>query len=637
MSETDSIRKPKDPIVNHLLKMTFGFYFMVALMVTLIQIIAEYNTTKNEVLEEVKRLEITFGPGLGTLLWTFNEENLLILMQGMSQVASIVGLKVSNINHEQPYAIGTVLGDDNHPVVYNFDGKATAASVSGNLFWHEFPIIYVDEYGEAHEAGKGILYSSDDIVFQRVKFGFILIAINSIVKTLALWLIFVFVIKRFLAKPLGQLTEAIVNIRLDHPKETAIAPFSKRNDELNTFRETFNDMIRKNVKLHEEVRASEEKYRTLVNNLNVGIYRNMPGIDGGFLHVNPAIVKMFGYSSTDEFMQTLVTDHYVHPEERQILLKTLEDQGKCQEYEIQATKKNGDPILVSISAQAQFDEAGQIKWIDGMIEDVTERKKSRDLLKNYNQQLEQDIETKTIELNQALEQLTGKHQQLTSFYHFISHELRTPVTAMLPYVRFLRKGMDCKPLEGNQIDYLNMLDDNLQRMKKLVDQLLDLAHIESLAQEPSLQEVSVAPLIQRRAQQLKGLFRPEVELQLQLLDPEPSILCVWDDLETVLENLLSNAAKYTEMGSVTVSTRLEHQGLTIAVEDTGTGMEVNQLNLIFERFSRLENKSMATGTGLGLNITKALVERMKGKITVKSTKNKGSLFEVWFPLANGGV
>ncbi len=123
---------------------------------------------------------------------------------------------------------------------------------------------------------------------------------------------------------------------------------------------------------------SEEKYRGLVNNLNVGIYRSPP--KGRFIEINPAIVRILGYNSYDELKNTLVTAIYQNARDRKLFLKKINTYGSVKNEELHLKKKDGTPIIAQVTARAHRNEAGEIDWIDGVIEDITEHKKDQQAL-----------------------------------------------------------------------------------------------------------------------------------------------------------------------------------------------------------------------------------------------------------------
>lgn len=143
--------------------------------------------------------------------------------------------------------------------------------------------------------------------------------------------------------------------------------------------ESFKD-ITPRILAEKELLESEQKFRSLVENLNVGIYRNTSDPSGYFIQVNPAFARMFGYDSTQEIMKVKVIDFYMDPQQRKLFLEDLKQNGSVISRELHLKKKNNQPIWVSISAKAHFNENGFIEWIDGMIEDITHRKTAEEKL-----------------------------------------------------------------------------------------------------------------------------------------------------------------------------------------------------------------------------------------------------------------
>jgi PAS domain S-box-containing protein len=129
------------------------------------------------------------------------------------------------------------------------------------------------------------------------------------------------------------------------------------------------------------LRVGEERYKTLVENLNVGVYRSTGETTGRYLQVNPAMIKIFGYESVDEFMNISISDLYRNPEGRKIFVDKIRGIGYVRNEELALRKKDGTPIIVSVTAVAQFEDSGEIKWIDGITEDITERKEAEAALR----------------------------------------------------------------------------------------------------------------------------------------------------------------------------------------------------------------------------------------------------------------
>ncbi len=128
------------------------------------------------------------------------------------------------------------------------------------------------------------------------------------------------------------------------------------------------------------LQESEEKFRTIVNNVNLGVYRSTAESPGYFVQVNPAFVKMFGYKSTKQVLKIPVEKVYKNPEDRRKFIRDLLTKGEVTDRELLLNRSDGSIFWASIYAKAHFDESGKLQWIDGVIEDITERKKTTEML-----------------------------------------------------------------------------------------------------------------------------------------------------------------------------------------------------------------------------------------------------------------
>jgi PAS domain S-box-containing protein len=167
------------------------------------------------------------------------------------------------------------------------------------------------------------------------------------------------------------------------------------------------------------LRKSEEKYKSLANNLNVGVYRNIVGPEGKFIEANPAIVTMFGFDSREEFLRIEVRDLYKNPYDRKTFTAKLAKAGSVRNEELKLQKKDGTLFIGSVSAVAVEDEKGNIKYFDGIIEDITEKKQAETTLREseekYRTVLEAnpdpvvvyDMEGKVIYFNPAFTDVFG--------------------------------------------------------------------------------------------------------------------------------------------------------------------------------------------------------------------------------------
>ena len=134
--------------------------------------------------------------------------------------------------------------------------------------------------------------------------------------------------------------------------------------------------ITERKRTEEALRESEEKYKSLANNLNVGVFRNTEGSEGKFIEANPAIVEMFGFDSREEFLKVRVTDLYKNPSDREKYSGKLLQAGAVKNEELRLQKKDGTSFIGSVSAVVAKNKKDKIKYYDGIIEDITERKRT---------------------------------------------------------------------------------------------------------------------------------------------------------------------------------------------------------------------------------------------------------------------
>ncbi len=227
----------------------------------------------------------------------------------------------------------------------------------------------------------------------------------------------------------------------------------------------------------------------------------------------------------------------------------------------------------------------------------------------------------------------------SDFVSVVSHELRTPLTSIKGYLDLLLIGAS-GPINKRQESFLRIIKDNAERLHDLVSDLLDISRIESGKVDLNVQVVSVPMLIQHVADSLRVEFDDRnLALTLDVPANLPEIFGDPDRIEQILTNLLSNAYKYTKQGGATVRARVVDSVLQVDVMDTGIGISKADQERLFTRFFRADETAVRqqAGTGLGLHITKLLVEMHGGLIWVKSEPGVGSTFSFTLPLPAGLV
>ncbi len=228
------------------------------------------------------------------------------------------------------------------------------------------------------------------------------------------------------------------------------------------------------------------------------------------------------------------------------------------------------------------------------------------------------------------------------FISMASHELRTPITVIKDYLEEIIKG-NFGQINKEIQEPLQIVLTSSNRLSELIEDLLNVSRIEQGRIKINLVPIDIVPFVKNVIDQMK-IHADKKNLKLVYQTPSetnikiPPILADPDRLKQILINLIGNAIKYTFEGRVAVSIKylIQDKLIEIKVSDTGIGMSAKDQEKLFEKFYRIRNKKTSdiSGTGLGLWITKQLVELMSGRILVSSIEGRGSEFSLYFPVIN---
>jgi signal transduction histidine kinase/DNA-binding response OmpR family regulator len=242
-------------------------------------------------------------------------------------------------------------------------------------------------------------------------------------------------------------------------------------------------------------------------------------------------------------------------------------------------------------------------------------------------------------LQAAKEEAEQASRTKSEFLANMSHELRTPMNAIIGFTRLIMRR--CKDLlPERQYGNLEKILASANHLLGLINDVLDLSKIEAGRMDVRPLEFALEPLIDQCLRTVEPMVRSgQVQLIKEIEPGLPTLFSDQDKLRQILFNLLSNAAKFTETGSITVDVRQSGQGVEIAVADTGIGIPPDQLELVFEEFRQVDSSSTRQygGTGLGLSISRRLARLLGGDITLQSAPGAGSRFTLSLPIRHGGV
>ena len=237
------------------------------------------------------------------------------------------------------------------------------------------------------------------------------------------------------------------------------------------------------------------------------------------------------------------------------------------------------------------------------------------------------------ELTKARDKAQQSDKHKSAFLANMSHEIRTPLNAIVGFSNLLVDG-DMSFQKEEIKEFLSLIYLNCEQLLALISDILDLSKIESNTMVFNITEQPLTPLLQNilRAQQIN--VPQEVELLLDL--PATDTIITTDPLrlKQVINNLINNAIKFTSKGAVTLGYRQNNDQVSIFVKDTGSGIDEDKINRIFERFYKGDN--FVQGTGLGLAISHTIIEHLKGTITVTSKVGEGSCFTIQHPVKKMG-
>ncbi|MES3015837.1 MAG: PAS domain S-box protein [Pseudomonadota bacterium] len=337
-------------------------------------------------------------------------------------------------------------------------------------------------------------------------------------------------------------------------------------------------------------------------------------------------------------------DYFV-PEHRDIMRAAVERclaDGTPYDLELEKISAQGRRFWARTMGEAERDAQGRIVRIQGAFQEITERKRDQDALRELNAELEARVSARTAELTLARESADQANRAKSAFLAAMSHEIRTPMNGVVGMIDVLEQS----PLKPTQTEIVKTIRESAHALLAIVDGVLDFSKIEAGQFQVESEPVGVAAVVEGVCDTLGPLAgKKGVELTL-FTDPAIPAQVLGDAarLRQVLLNLTGNAIKFSSAqgrtGRVSVRASVVESGvqqmvLEFSVADTGIGMDEEMLSRLFTPFTQADTGTTRRfgGTGLGLSISHGLVTLMGGAIGVRSEPGRGSLFTVRLPVA----
>ncbi|HWO70938.1 MAG TPA: PAS domain-containing sensor histidine kinase [Actinomycetota bacterium] len=374
----------------------------------------------------------------------------------------------------------------------------------------------------------------------------------------------------------------------------------------------------------ERLRRAEERYRTLVEQLPAVLYVDRPAERDVTEYVSPQVREILGIPPERYLADPDLWAEHLHPEDRERAIRAYHEavrRGGRLTQEYRFLRPDGRMVWIRDDAVVLPDPGGGPPLVQGVMYDVTELKLAEEALRESERRE-----------REAAERLRALDEMKNTFLAAVSHELRSPLTAILGLALTLEQQADL-PRE-DRVDLLSRLVGNARKLDRLLTDLLDIDRLQRGIVSPRYRTVDVGALVRRTVENL------DAAADRRLLVRAGSAVARVDPakLERIVENLVANAARHTAPDrTIWVAVREEAGGVLLAVEDDGPGVPPELRDAIFEPFRQGPTATPHTpGTGIGLSLVARFAELHGGRAWVEERAGGGASFRVWLPASPPG-
>ncbi|WP_100644014.1 sensor histidine kinase [Alteromonas facilis] len=561
-----------------LLTRVFSVYFVLTLVVTVTQIIAEYASTKGQIEDELQTLRSTFSDSLTRAIWELNTPQAISIAQGLMELPIVEGVQIRDEAGTYVVDLGRTA-----PQIAAAIGLEGLRNHQGGLFGYSFPLVF-EFSGRQSQVGDVTLYSSFEIVLDRIEVGIFFLIGNAMVKTAFLIFLFVTAFRKMLSVPLNSVTEQMQNFDQNNLEESKLDLSLEDDNELKQLQLSYNHVI-------DDLITSQEK-----------------------LHQTQA--------------------------ELQRANRKLDDQNLLLEQEV--AKKTAAMSQIMLDLEAQKDELLS-KQLD-LRQEIDNRQYVEQELRKRNDELASSMDTLQAAQTQLIE--SERMASLGGLVAGIAHDVNTPLGVGVTAASFLQERIDKlqeafeeKSITQSQLNSFIeearqtsvLLMNNLNRASELIASFKQVAVDQTSEAE---RNINLLDYLNEIIQSLKPSFKHAKHIINVECDPNLTIFCAPGAIAQIVTNLVMNSVthgfEHQVKGTINIKVSQVDDDIELRYSDDGIGLKAEHLDALFDAF--FTTKRAKGGSGLGTHIIYNLVtQTLNGQIEAHSEPGKGLEYVIRFP------
>ncbi len=577
-------------LAGRLFKAVFGAYLILAILVTLIQLVIEYSAIQRLIRSDLASLTQSFNGGITGAMWELDRPLMTTMVQGIAQSSIVTGVKIQSSDGEFSVSFGKV------PTVTSHDANTIFSPYQYNTtrLVKQTPV-------KARELGVLTIFSDRSVALNRVKHSFIVILINSIIKTTGLWIIFYLVITWGLSRPLSRMAEMISQIKFASESNKMMLLEHPHHDELGTLAESMNKMQERLFSAHNELEWSNQELRQNQAYLVEAEALAKLGHFSWDLKTNELVCsdemnRLFGFQPGQSVTTQAMFLQSIHPDDHDMVLdklKLLYDQHDYTEYLFRILWPDGTLLHIQGRNSVVHDENGIPIRIHGTVQDITQQIITRQKLLEYQATL--------IQLTEKLDK-TSKQERKT-----IAAELHDDLaqTLALCSLRLSAPNLACSAEQAREISFI----------KARIDIAIDTIRAMILRiSQPVLDQIGLSSALENLVETMQNDWGVRVTFRGNLLpDTVPASLVA--AVFQIIKELLTNVAKHAEAPEAWLTLRLENTDIVIQVDDEGKGFDAD-----------------IARSGFGLFNIRHKVQSLNGTCSISSGPDSGTHTTILIPL-----